>query len=344
MPPRIDIQAQARAPMMQRQGGLGVLSPGQHNAEPEAAALEHLFRAASDDLIEVKVRLGTLGMAPDDPRRLDLPPVCDRCRRLHRKCDRAMPCSECRMRNSNCVTSSTRASSGPQGGRPPKAAKKLAMEQRRQQQQQLLQQQQQLQQLQQQQQQSQQPLLPQPQQMQPASPFPKPAEVKAEHKLPEPTSAYAPIGQRGGARESALKKTRLGDDSPGIGIHEEDEEMLYDGESGMSPEFEGGDGVQIISVAQVHQINPEALMPFETSRVSLSDVTLAFLPSGTGGLSVCDSCVRFNKRCDRRAPCSECIVDGKPDQCTRPSNRREGKVKKQRNPNKVAQAAYHPRY
>jgi hypothetical protein len=295
--------------------------PGQYGTgEPDGAALEHLFRAASDDLIDAKVRMGLLGLPADDPRRLDLPPVCDRCRRLHRKCDRAMPCSECRMRNSNCMTSSTRASSGPQGGRPPKAAKKLAMEQKRLQMHQL----QQLQMVQQ----HQQVLLA------PGSlPAPKASEIKSE-----PVSAYAPM-------ESALKKTRLGDDSPGLRMYDEDEDVLYENGGGeLSPDYGGGDAVQILSVAQVHQINPEALMPYETSRVSLSDVTLAFLPGGTGGLSVCDACLKYNKRCDRRAPCSECIVDGKPDQCTRPSNRREGKVKKQRNHEKVASAAYHPRY
>lgn len=70
-------------------------------------------------------------------------------------------------------------------------------------------------------------------------------------------------------------------------------------------------------------------MPYDATKLSLSDVTLAFLPKGIGGLSFCDLCVKYEKNCDRRAPCSECILDGKPDQCTRPNKREVNAIRKQ---------------
>jgi hypothetical protein len=115
--PRVDIQAQGRVRVVQ---SANPTTPQEQAEHMEAEALEHLFRAASDDFDQGK----QAAAAAEEARRfVDLPPVCDRCRRLHRKCDRAMPCSECRMRNSNCVTSSTRVS-GPLGGRPPKVLRR----------------------------------------------------------------------------------------------------------------------------------------------------------------------------------------------------------------------------
>ncbi len=73
----------------------------------------------------------------------------------------------------------------------------------------------------------------------------------------------------------------------------------------------------------------KALLPYDSTKLSLSDVTLAFLPKGIGGLSVCDLCVKYCKQCDRRAPCSECIMDGKPDQCSRPNKREINAIRKQ---------------
>ncbi len=344
MPPRIDIQAQAKAPVMHRQLPPHHHPPGaamhQHGGllEPEGAALENLFRAASDDFMEAKGRAGGgAGVGAgvpgsgglDDPlRRLDLPPVCDRCRRLHRKCDRAMPCSECRMRNSNCVTSASRSSSGPQGGRPPKA-KKVALAQERKREAA-----------------AQGAASPGDVKLkiEGEPPEKRPAVSGVNHLLPY-SGAAVPTPPQRTPREP--KKKRLGDDSPGIRIHDDDELLNNEGDFDNSPDFKaslGVDAVQTLSGTQVRQIDPEALLPLETNRLSLSDVTLAFLPSGVGVLSVCDSCTKYNKRCDRRAPCSECILDGKPDQCTRPSKRGAAKLWKQRNLQKQAAAPYQPRY
>jgi hypothetical protein len=97
------------------------LFPGHVNKNHVGGALDDLFLAANlVDRHEFKPGRSHVEEVAPPMRRSELPPVCDRCRRLHRKCDRMMPCSECRMRNSVCVTGNVKRSSGERGGRPPK--------------------------------------------------------------------------------------------------------------------------------------------------------------------------------------------------------------------------------
>ena len=75
-------------------------------------------------------------------------------------------------------------------------------------------------------------------------------------------------------------------------------------------------------------MDPEILLPDPRNRISLSDVTLAFLPGGMGIMDECDPCTAAGKMCDRRNPCSECILVGNELGCVR--KRAKKAVKKEK--------------
>lgn len=281
-----------------------------HEEKEASAALDELFRAASDDFQDLRPD-GSHGssviMAAGLLKRSDLPPVCDRCRRLHRKCDRQMPCSECRMRNSNCTTGGSRRAT--QGGRGSTKGRK---------------------------------------------PGPKPGfrKTPAPGALGEPTgegrSAAEPealgLGLGGGfglasasvgqalsvdfQQPAAAKRSRLDETTPPPMPALIRRGMVVS--AATSKEAPPSLGLVVgrtilpgdATLRAKLPLDPEALLPDSRNRVSLSDATTAFLPAGMGQLDICGPCRAFGRKCDRRNPCSECILRSNELGCKRPPGRR----------------------
>ena len=287
-PPLLAIQASfvPEAPSMV---GSNTASVGVREEKEASAALDELFRAASDDFHRPGLA-GSLQAGGQPPlRRADLPPVCDRCRRLHRKCDRLMPCSECRMRNSNCTTGGSRRAT--EGGKPstknrkpgPKPGFKARQRERE---------------------------LDERQRYDDADDDDQQQADDFLGSMPKKKRMEppAPVPVRGQDQQQQQQSSSVGTPL-----------MRSDGFA--SPNARSPP-VLVASVAMQPILDPDVLLPDPRHSVSLSDATVAFLPRGSGSLDMCDSCWEASLDCDRRNPCNECILAGKQMQCIRKGSRK----------------------